>query len=696
MLRMAMLWAFGGSLLATGAGCSHLLEARTIAQFTQELSRGDLDALRSATSVEFERKALRSPEALDDLQVLNLPTEQPSVVRVKDSSETEKLVEVQVGESGRKLLYKLVRDEESKRWLVDDIYVRQKHDGITATRSVTQQMDLLLTVRDFLRAWREGDRDEALRVATPEFNQTLGELPPTYLAALTREIIGEGGDRKSKPRATVDHDSARVEVPRAAGKLVVSCALQGGEWKVSDVAVESRDASERIPSVRAKAEALLVAVRFLDSYAAGDKRTLEQCCASALFGSLKLANLAEVPLPDSRAALPRHELRLLGHKAEFEVPGRTQILKIALERPLLERELRGEETVEERGPYQVQSVTLYQLDGTQERRLSAVFTAEPVMELFAEAFSRRDLGMLRRLSTLDFRTRLWDRIETAALEDSAFDVISREPPRVVSTNFRGAVTEITVMQGERPMTYVLHDAGGQMCVDDMRLPVPGRPQSLKQTMEILLPVRAYAQAISAGRLERLQQASSDDMNRLVWSQVRAVPESAADAAPLLMLPLARIETRDNGETVVVLGDARRGAEVVLLRERGVPLVDDVFVVAGGERIGMKVRLRSELAERMLAASGPDASGHRPVVGYRPSGSLSGPVHQRPVVTAELMEREDDASFNPVRDDDSRLHTLRSDNLPAIEIPVGVQADERRGGSLPDIPLDDEMGDIELR
>ncbi|MEX0716497.1 MAG: hypothetical protein WD066_07920 [Planctomycetaceae bacterium] len=699
---MAIAWALSGWFLSLGAGCAHLLETRSIAQFTEELGRGDLEGLRSSTSADFERKALRDPDAIEDLRILKLPTEKPTVVRVKDSQDssdeadkvvTEKLVEVEVGESGRKLLYKLVREANGGRWVVDDIYVRQKHDGVTATRSVTEQMDLLLTVRDFLRAWGDGSRNDVLGVATQEFGQTLGELPPPYLASFTRRIIGEAAERKSKPQATVDHDSAEVSIPRAGGKLVVSCRLVGGQWKISDVAVDSRTSSERLPSARGQAEALLAAVRFLDAYSAADKTTLDQTCAPHLSSCLKLADMGRFPLPNSREALPRHEIRVIGPKAEFEVPGKTQILKVQLERPLLDGGGLDDNVAVERGPYRVQSVTLYQIDGSQERRLSAVLTAEPIMEIFAQAFAQRDLEFLRKVSTLDFRERLWDRIGAAALEDSAFDVIDPSPPQILNTSYRGAVTEITVTQGGRPLSYVLQDVAGEWCVDDVLVPAVGRPESLKRTMEILLPIRAYAAGMSSNDLQRLQRGSSDDFNRLVWGQIRQVPDAAAIAVAPLMLPLARIEPKSETETLVVLGDDRHGARVMLVKERGLSVVDDIELLSEGRPIALKGRLRQDLAERMLAASRPE-SPRRGSAGDREEGIAAGPVHQRPIST-DARAAANDVLWGGERYDDSRLHDLRSDDLPAIEIPSA--ADEpTRVGQLPSVELDDELGDLPLR
>lgn len=174
----------------TFVGCAHVVETRTIELFTKALESGDLDKLKSATSTAFETRALRQEAALEDLKLLRLPTGDLEIDDVEDVSPTVKRVTVMVGETKQKLKYQLKLDPQTKKWVVDDIYLKQKKDGVTATKSVTEQMDLLLSVREFLDAWKDGDRDDVLRTVTPDFADSLRPLPPAYLNRLTQQVVG--------------------------------------------------------------------------------------------------------------------------------------------------------------------------------------------------------------------------------------------------------------------------------------------------------------------------------------------------------------------------------------------------------------------------------------------------------------------------------------------------------------------------
>ena len=238
-------------MLCLCSGCTHFIEARPIELFANALAEEDLKQLRSSTSGEFQQKALRLAEALDDFKILRLPEGKTTIAQVEDVSPSKKRVTVEVGETKRKLLYELTLDSETEKWVVDDVYVKQKRKGMTAAKSVTQQMDLLLTVREFLSAWDEGERDDVLAVTTPEFARLLSELPPAHLARLTKRVIGESSTgRKPKPEAQMGESFAIVRLPRAAGEVVLSFSLHDDKWRIRDLAVESVADHEHIASVR--------------------------------------------------------------------------------------------------------------------------------------------------------------------------------------------------------------------------------------------------------------------------------------------------------------------------------------------------------------------------------------------------------------------------------------------------------------
>ena len=164
-LRSGHVTPLGVCLLCAITGCGHLLESRAITDFTYALQEQDLEYLRESTSSEFGQSALRRTEALEDLKILRLPQEPPSIVKVGDVSATEKQVTVTNDPDSKsskqsQLLYKLTRSDDQSDWVVDDIYIKRKQKGLKVTKSVTEQMDLLLTLRDFLDAWETGDEFE--------------------------------------------------------------------------------------------------------------------------------------------------------------------------------------------------------------------------------------------------------------------------------------------------------------------------------------------------------------------------------------------------------------------------------------------------------------------------------------------------------------------------------------------------------
>ena len=73
-------------------------------------------------------------------------------------------------------------------------------------------MDLLLTVREFVEAWANGDREQVLAVTTPKFRKTLNELPPSFLAQLTRQVSrGAPKSGKFHPQASIDDKTADID-----------------------------------------------------------------------------------------------------------------------------------------------------------------------------------------------------------------------------------------------------------------------------------------------------------------------------------------------------------------------------------------------------------------------------------------------------------------------------------------------------
>ncbi len=501
--------------LAGLMGCAslHLVESKAIHQFTDALAEKNLGDLRSATSKTFEKRALRTTEALDDFKILNLPKGETSVVEVQETSETEKLVTVSAGKLKKKLFYRLIQDPDTEEWLVDDVYVRQRKDGVKVDKSVAEQMDLLLNVREFLMVWDSGTREEVLGVTTPELAGVLGELPPMQLSRLCKAVVSEHvHDEHHHPRAQLDNDVAVVTLPRKTGKMILSYKLINGGWRVSDVAVESKKDKEHIPSVLKTATVMRAGIQFLDAYNAGDKPRLQNVCHPKFYeGSILPGDLRMVSLPSQFLSSGQYHIKMQGHQADFVIEDGKQVVKIGLTRDV------SEDPLDKKTIYLIDDVTVYQSPGPngelQEMRLSMVFTGQAVLQIFRESLADGNLPLLRKTATQDFNSRVWQRIKGDALAEFTPRIMTNHIEETLKAEYDGAICKITVQQMGQPVTYILRDHSGLVAVDDVLIDESEQIASMKETMELLIPVRDFREALaqsdlgcSSGRPRRISTA----------------------------------------------------------------------------------------------------------------------------------------------------------------------------------------------
>lgn len=580
------------------AGCTHLIETRAITAFSKNLQQDNLEGLKASTSDEFRQRALRTTVALEDLKILRLPDGKTTIVKVEDVSSDKKQVTVQVGESKKEIYYELAKDATG-RWVVDDIVLKQKKKGVEAFKSVTEQMDLLLTVREFLSAWGNGDREQVLRVTTPAFRTSLEALPPSFLASMTRTVTaGRPVGSQFKPHASLDEKVAVVRLPRLSGESVLSLELKGDHWQVSDVAIDSKD-DDQVPSMYKLAKAVNSCTLFLTAYGRGDKTSLADWSSKDFFdGSLSIGDLSQAKLPDPQLSEHELQVKLRGNRADFILKNDQELVQIDMHR--------APETAPDAPPkFIVSDVTIYEIETKQEKRLSALFTAQGMLEIFVKSLSLRDLDALKHCSTRDLTTRVWSKLNGGTVTAMPLDLFDADEFEFVTASFQGALTKIEVRQGGRPLTYLLREEHGRFYVDDVQWQITGVPSSLKTTIEIMIPVQDFAAAIALGRepqeqaaaLEQLQTNSSNDFNRMVWTQCRFVPNSGMSADTFLRAPLKGIAIGEH-EVTVQLGDNRFGAKVTLRREFDRYTVDDVVLVAGPEeaqRLALKHSLRTQLA-----------------------------------------------------------------------------------------------------
>jgi len=603
MVRFTPMVFSGAVIVCAAVGCAHFVEMQAIDHFTTALQKDDLDNLKASSSDSFDNKALRrDKDSLAALKNLPLhPDEKVTIVKVEDVSNTTKKVVVTTEKTHRKMQYNLVRDEKSSKWVVDDIILRQKSKDVTAAKSVTEQMDLLLAVQDFLIAWNKGKREDVQGVITPTFAKLLGDLPSAHLERLTKKIAGEKlRPHEFHPEATIDGNDAIVKLQRAKGVLILTMKNTKKGWKIADVAIESRKDKDQMTSARRTATVIHTVVKFLKAYQADDKKLLQTVTASRLYDKcLKVSDLKTVPLPTADSLGDKDVVKTHDKGGDYVIQRGDTTLKISLLSPSAATD--DASTV----AFTVDDVTFY--DAKEERRLSAVFTAQVKMQLFMNALLKGNLLLVRENSTKDLNYKVWTKLGSVTLAEILPSEIELAAPVISGTDYHGAVTHIYVHQGSRELTYVMRDYSGDVTVDDILMPVMDRPASMKETMQAMLPIRLLATALrdaagasqtNARQFEMLRAVTSNDFNRVIWSQISQIPEAAFAALPRLDMALSTIADTSTGQNVV-LGDERFGAKIELVRERDTLLIDRVWMLGGAqaETSELKHTLRTQLVRR---------------------------------------------------------------------------------------------------
>ena len=194
----------------------------------------------------------------------------------------------------------------------------------------------------------------------------------------------------------------------------------------------------------------------------------------------------------------------------------------------------------------------------------------------------------------------------ATLPNMPLESFDAEDVEFLSASFQGALTKIDVRQGANQFTYLLRDERGKFLVDDVHWKVTGVPESVKSTLEVLIPIQEFASGITLGRdpdqqqqaLDLIQGNSSNDFNRMVWSQCKFVPNSGMSADTFLTNAPVRSMAISDKEVIVNFGDQTYGAKVLMRKEYDRYIVDDVVLIAGpeeSERLALRQSLRTQLA-----------------------------------------------------------------------------------------------------
>lgn len=581
-------------LTCVSAGCTHFREDRAIAAFTSAMVAGDLQELRDLTSAEFEQKALRRSEALDDLQVLRLPEEPPAIVSVEDISETEKQVTVTEaeGDGDSKLLYKLVLDEQTGRWVVDDILTKQQGAGVTITKPITEQMDLLLTIRDFLEVWDDDDRQSVLAITTPDFQEVLQGLPAPWLARITQQVVGEKQARKSqrkhKPQVAINGESAVVRLPRTDGTLQISMEIHDGDWKVKDAAVLTRREESQIRSVKNRARILNAGTRFVEAYRTNDRTALETLSTNELYEQvLRDVKLSSAQIPDIMLAPQDYELKATVDHATILIPTVSSVVKLELAR-----------SVEDETEYRVKDLGLYDSEGKNKLLLSAFFTATKQVKQFQRALARSDRKSLGRLSSREFDAQVWSLTEGLPIQLLPTGAATSPIVKMAAPKSHGSLTHVMVQHERGPATYVLLSTDGRLVIDDVLVGSAERQRSLRKSLELATPILAFATGLESKQIADLQRISSDDFNRKVWTRAKQIPAVPSSVLAQLTKSIRTMRTQPS-RAIVELGSEKSGAVVNLVSEHQHWVIDDIKII-NGVRAEQHVQLKAAMRTQMIA------------------------------------------------------------------------------------------------
>lgn len=587
-------WCLLVPALCLTVGCTKMLTQQAVNRFAEGLKDKDSAELKLAVSQRFEERALRREEAIKDLDVLKIPTDKVKIVDVEEVSKHEVRAKVEVGskEAPRSVIYTLTRDPKIQRWVVDDVTLTQDTGRGEVSRSVIEQLDLVMSVRDFIDAWKTGESEQILAVTSPELRTQLEPLPPVWLKQIAAQVSAQTPQQKAlRPDARIKDDAAFVQV----GRVLVEFQLVDERWLVRDAALEDQENTVR--SVRKLATALHQSQEFLNAYAAGDKESLAKFATPEFHnGCLVAADLSQVPIPAKELFEKPYEARQQKESLDLVLQSEQGTVLLSL----LYQAKNGT-TPELNAAPKVAEVSLLEQGSQETRRISAVFLGDTIVQLYAQALIARDVPRLQSMSTRDFSERVWSRMKPDIVKALPMPEIEPVAPVIEDIEYLGPTTQVTVTQGSRTLVYVLKANSGRVSVDDVLMPTLGRSNSFKVTAENLIPVYEFIAGMAGNQVQRLRDCSVESFNAMIWTQLSEVPDLGFDPIDLMTQPLTAMQV---GESVTMLrfGQGAKGAEVQLSREAGELKVHDVAFMNGPQQ---RVELLATLRRMATQGLTPD-------------------------------------------------------------------------------------------
>ncbi len=622
---------FDTALLKTAALKPQILEGnavekRAITQFTDALTEDNEKAFRRSVSTRFEQRAMRSTDAWKDLDILKLPKTKLEIDE-STSLDDNTFETIAKDEKGTKYQFKIARDKGKRRWVVDDVLIRQKKKGTSATKSVTEVMDLLLTVREFLTTFQDNDRSTILSTVTVSLREPLEQMPESWMSRLVDRVAKEcESDMARRPEIQMNESDALVKMPSKNGFLLLKVAREDDRWLFSDIEVRQRKTDDHPGSVLRQARALKSVSQFLAAYEHQDKAELKSLCDPTFFStSLEIGDLAMIHMPSAEHAPDDFEIRSFSGQLTIMVPDKTQIVQLDLttlkndDRKAVEKLSEG--AVE--SSFVIRDITIYDRQTRKQQKLESAFTAPARAILFVSALHEQNVPILRQLSTKEFSKGTWDRIDPALVSQLPIAEVPRGELTLQETDVRGDTTEMQFMSDTGQIcNIIMRSENGKLNVDDVQYPNAAmQVASLRSQLQVTVPIIELASAWRKQDLDGVKRSCSTDFNRLIWGNLKAVPEEFDRLPEMLLGPTQSTTMADSQATVELSQSGNQPVSVRLLKENSQWVIDEISVrQPDGVVFNIRQNLRHEIAQRFL--DNPDGgimqAGHETQPG-NPSG-----------------------------------------------------------------------------
>lgn len=626
--RLSMVLMLAGGLSVTATGCTssllntemlkpsnlkpsimdgHGTEQRVVGLFTDAIAENNEAAFRRVVSTRFEQKAMRSPDAFKDLEILNLPKTKLEVVESKELEDKRLEAVAKEEKEGTKYQFIIVKDDVKNRWVVDDVMLRQQKKGTRATKSSVEVMDLLLTIREFLDIWQSSDRSAVLQAVNSELRGPLEKLPEPWLQQMIAQVSAEyESGMARRPEAQMNESDAVVKMPSKNGFMLLKVARQEDKWLVSDLEIRKRKSDDHPGSVLRQARAMNAVTDFLAAYQEENPERLQKLTEEKFFkNAIGVGDLTMIKLPSPEFAPKDFEIQSFAGQLTVMIPDEASVVRIDLTTPDVadaKDDRKRPVTAAVETEFIIENVTIYDRQTQQQRSLKSAFTAPARGELFLSALQSHDLPMLRQISTRDLVESVWDHIDPALMDGLPLTGIPVGELSLQNSHVSGEVTELEFQSANGQICSVLmRDENGDLMVEDIQYPDPSAGiASLRTQLMLTVPVIELANAWENQDIQAIRKNSSLDFNRLVWSNLPAVPVQYQALPELLRMPVQRAQSTEQRAKIELASEGLPPVTVLLLKENTSWVVDEVSIKQpDGTQLELRKTLRQGIAQQFL-------------------------------------------------------------------------------------------------